>query len=250
MQESSGALPELPNIIKIIAARCGDTPMGHFLSAWENIIYSAAISLLIVAVTYFGTRKLELVPGRYQNFLEAIFGGIDDFVTSILGAKGRKYVPFVGTLFIYIIVMNLIGLVPFLKSPTSSWSTTLALALCVFVYAQYTAFKELGFFGYVDHLAGQPRGGLLWSIVLPVMMFAMHVIAELVRPLSLSLRLRTNIWGEDMLLAMMAAAGLKGLPMYFFMTALSLMTAVVQAMVFALLATVYLALVQKHEEAH
>jgi F-type H+-transporting ATPase subunit a len=250
MQESSSALPELPNVVTLIAHRLGGSPIAQFLLRWENIIYSASISLLIVAIVYFGSRKLQLVPGRYQSFLEAVFGGIDDFVCSIMGSNGRRYVPFLGTLFVYIITMNLIGLIPFLKAPTASWSTTLALALCVFVYAQYTAFKELGFFGYFDHLMGNPRGGLAWSVVLPAMMLVMHVIAELVRPLSLSLRLRTNIWGEDMLLAMMASVGLKGLPLYFFMTVLSLMTAVVQAMVFALLATVYLALVQKHEEAH
>jgi F-type H+-transporting ATPase subunit a len=250
MQESMVSLPELPNFIGLIAEKCQGSPFSQFLLHWENIIYSISISFFIIAAVYFGTRKLKVVPERYQNFLEAVFGGIDDFVCSVLGKNGRRYVPFLGTLFIYIIVMNLAGLVPFFKSPTASWSTTMALALCVFIYAQYTAFKELGFFGYFDHLMGSPRGGLAWSVILPATMLVIHMIAELVRPLSLSLRLRTNIWGEDLLLAMTASLGLKGLPLYFFMTLLSLMTAVVQAMVFGLLATVYLALVQKHEEAH
>ena len=83
---------------------------------------------------------------------------------------------------------------------------------------------------------------------MPVMMFFLHLVGELVKPLSLSLRLRTNIWGEDMMLAMMTHMGLGGLPLLFFMTILSLMTAVIQAMVFSLLSMVYLALVTKHEE--
>ncbi len=248
--ESPRALAELPNVIAIIAQHFAGTAFGGFLLRWENTLYAVLVSLLIVVLTWLATRKLSRLPTPAQNVAEAVFGGIDDFVCSVLGPQGRRHVPFVGTLFIYIITMDLVGLVPFFKSPTSSWSITMALALCVFAYAQYTAVKELGIWGYIDHLMGQPRGALAWSLVLPAMMLFMHLTAELVRPLSLSLRLRTNIWGEDILLAMMAGLGLKGLPLYFFMTILSLMTAIIQAMVFSLLATVYLALVTKHEEAH
>jgi len=250
MQEVATKLPELTNFVQLIAERSSSNAVAQFLLRWENVIFSAFISLMIIAVVYLGTRKMQVVPGRYQNFLETVFGGIDDFICSVMGPKGRRYLPFLGTLFICIIVMNLAGLVPFLKSPTSSLSTTVALALCVFIYAQYTALREFGFFGYFDHLMGNPRGGLAWSIIMPIMMLLIHLMTELVRPFSLSLRLRMNIWGEDLLLAMTADLGLKGLPAYFFMTALSLMTAIIQALVFSLLATVYLALVQKGEEVH
>lgn len=244
------ALPELPNIIELLAKKFEGTGFSQFLLTWENVIYSFIIIGFITLFVYLNVRKLAFIPGRRQGLLELVFGGIDDFVCGIMGEKGRAYTPFVGTLFIYILVMNLFGMLPFMKSPSSSWSTTLALALCVFIYVQFTALKELGIWGYVDHLMAQPRGALAWSVILPAFLFLLHIIAEVIRPVSLSLRLRTNVWGDDMLVAMMAQGGLKGLPMLFFISILALMTAVIQALVFSLLATVYLALVQKHEEVH
>jgi F-type H+-transporting ATPase subunit a len=246
----TNSLPELPNFVTILAEKFHGTSLANFLHSYENFIFSFLVSVAIVLFVYFSVRKFKFIPGRRQVFLEMVFGGLDDFTAGVLGKNSRKHLPFLGTLFIYIFVMNLIGLIPFLKSPTSSWSVTLALSLCVFAYVQYTALKDLGLFGYVDHLAGNPRGPMAWSLILPATMFVLHLLAELVRPLSLSLRLRTNIWGEDMMLAMMAGMGLKGLPLLFFMTLLALMSAIIQAVVFSLLAMVYLALVTKHEEAH
>jgi len=188
-----------------------------------------------------------MIPGRLQSAFEMIAGGLDAFVCGILGPKGRRFTPFIGTLFVYILFMNLISLVPFMKAPTSSWSVTLALAICVFIYLQYTGFKELGFFGFIDHLLGNPRGVLAASVVIPILMFFLHTIAELIRPISLSLRLRSNIWGDDMLLTILAGFGLKGIPLLLFNTLLALLAAVVQACVFCLLTTIYFALVLTHE---
>jgi len=249
-EETSTPLPELPNFIELLARHFHGTPFGDFLHQWENVIYSVFIITLITVGVHLGTRRPKLVPGRWQNVVEMVMGGIDDFVCGLLGPKGRKLTPFIGTIFIYVLLMNVIGLIPFFKSPSSSWSTTLALALCVFVYVQYTAIKGLGFLGYLDHLAGQPRGGLAMSVIMPVMMFLMHVVAELVRPISLSLRLRTNIWGDDLLMAVMAGFGLKAWPMLFFISTLAVLTAFVQAVVFTLLTTVYFALVMPHDEEH
>jgi F-type H+-transporting ATPase subunit a len=136
-----------------------------------------------------------------------------------------------------------------MKSPTSSWSTTLALALCVFVYIQYAALKELGAVGYVDHMMGRPRGILAFSVFIPLIMFFLHIVSELVRPISLSLRLRSNIWGDDMLMAVLAGFGLAGVPLLLFNLFLIIIAGLVQALVFSLLTTIYFALVLAHEEA-
>ena len=144
--------------------------------------------------------------------------------------------------------MNLSGLVPFVKSPSTSWSTTLALAICVFFYVQYVGFKELGFWGYIDHALGRPRGIVAFSVFIPLMMFLMHVVSEFIRPISLSLRLRSNIWGDDMLLAVFAGFGLKGLPLLLFNSLMAIVVSFVQALVFCLLATIYFTLVLTHEE--
>ncbi len=250
MAETHVGSLELPNLVTLLANKLGgQSPFAKYLYLWENVIFSLIIVCIISLIAYLASRKRKLIPDRLQNACEVFVGGIDDFVCGILGHKGRKYTPFIGTLFIYIIFMNLFGLIPFMKSPTSSWSTTLALAICVFIYVQYSAIRELGFLGYLDHMMGRPRGFLIFTAVIPILLFFVHILSELVRPISLSLRLRSNIWGDDMLLAIMAGFGLKGLPLLFFNTLLVILAGIVQAMVFCLVSTIYFALAVQHEEA-
>lgn len=250
MVEAGLIQPELPDIITILAVRFKGSILANWLYQWEHIIYSLIIIIALSLVAYFASRKSKMIPGKLQNVAEAVVGGLDEFVCGILGPKGRKYTPFIGTLFIYILFMNLSGLIPFMKPSTSSWSTTLALALCVFVYVQYTAIRQMGFLGYFDHLAGKPRGIMAFTIVLPVLMFSLHLIAELIRPVSLSLRLRSNVWGDDVLLAVLANFGIKGLPLLFLNMLMAVLTAVVQAVVFCLLSTIYFSLAFVSEEEH
>lgn len=243
MSEQALSHPELPNLITYLESVFKDTRIGQFLFFWQNIIFSLIIAGIILLIAYFACRKRHLIPGRLQNAVESIVEVLDDFVCGIIGPKGRRYTPFIGTLFIYILFMNLAGFIPFMKSATSSWSVTLALALCVFVYVQYTGFKELGFIGYIDMLAEKPRGFLLASVIFPLLMFFIHLISELVKPITLSLRLRSNIWGDDMLLAVLSGFGVKGVPILVFSTVLTIIAAVVQAVVFCLLTTIYFAFI-------
>jgi F-type H+-transporting ATPase subunit a len=122
------------------------------------------------------------------------------------------------------------------------------LAICVFCYVQYVGFKELGFWGYIDHALGRPRGIIAFSVFIPALMFVLHIVSELVRPISLSLRLRSNIWGDDMLLAVFASFGLKGLPLLLFNSLMAIVVALVQTLVFCLLTTIYFTLILSHEE--
>ncbi len=247
MSQNTG-MPELPDIFAVLTEKFPANSFFKFVYLWEHISYSLIIVLLLGVLAYFAGRKKSLIPGRLQNCAEVIVGGFDDFVCGILGPKGKKYTPFIGTLFIYILFMNLSGLIPFIKASTASWSTTLALSLCVFFYVQYTALREMGFLGYLDHLAGKPRGVLAFTIIMPLFMFFLHIITELIRPLSLSLRLRGNIWGDEILLGLLSGFGIKGLPLLFFNMSMGVLTAIVQAVVFCLLTTIYFALVLTHEE--
>ena len=249
MVEGAQLQQELPNLISLLADKIGRaTHLGALVYLWENVIFSFLIVIIISLIVYLATRKPQMIPGRMQNALEVVAGGLDDFIRGILGEKGRRYTPFIGTLFIYILFMNLAGIIPFMKSPTSSWSTTLALAICVFVYVQYTAIREMGFLGYLDHMMGRPRGILAFSVFIPLMMFILHIVSELVRPISLSLRLRSNIWGDDLLLSVLAKFGTGGIPLFVFSALLAILAALVQAVVFSLLTTIYFALVLTHEE--
>jgi len=247
MSQSIGA-PELPDIFAVLAEKFPASPLFKFIYLWEHVSYSLIIVLVLGILAYFACRKKSLVPEPLQNFAEVVVGGLNDFICGILGPKGRKYTPFIGTLFLYILFMNLSGLIPFMKASTASWSTTLALALCVFFYVQYTAIRELGFLGYLDHLAGKPRGVLAFTVILPLFMLFLHIITELIRPISLSLRLRGNIWGDEILIGLLSSFGIKGLPLLFFNMSMAVLTAVVQAVVFTLLTTIYFALVLTHEE--
>lgn len=248
--KTTAAHPEFPNIISMLAEHCEGTALGHLLLTWESTIYALFVISLLTVFAYLATRKRQLVPGRMQSAAEIFVTAVDDFVCSVLGPKGRKYTPFIGTIFIYILSMNYLGLIPFFRAPTTDWSVTLGLALIVFVYVQYTAFKELGFLGYSDHLMGKPRGVLALSIIMPIFLLALHLIGELIRPLSLSIRLRSNMWGDDMLLAFLASGGLKALPVLFVNTVLVCLFATIQAVIFSLLTTVYFALILVHEEEH
>ena len=246
---SAVVIPELPNVLSLLADSLRGTVAGNFLNSWENLFFSLFIAAMLVLAAILVSRKHEMVPGRLQNAMEILVEGLDGLVCGILGRKdGRKYLPFLGTLFIYILFMNLCGLIPFMKSATSGWSTTAALALCVFFYVNYTAVRKLGFIGYLDHLAGRPRGIMAVTAILPLMMFVLHTFSELIRPVTLSLRLRSNVWGDDVLMAVFAGFGLKGFPLLFFNTLLALLSAIVQAIVFLLLSTIYFALVLNHDD--
>ena len=248
MTESSISQPELRNFVGLIAEKFDGTPFARLLLTYENVIYSLIIVAIVSAVAWMASRRSSMIPGRLQLFVEMVVGGLDDFVCGILGPEGKRFTPFIGTLFIYILFMNLMGIIPFFKSSTSSLSTTVPLALCVFLYVQYTAIKENGVLGYIDHLMGNPRGIIAFTVFIPVLLFFIHIVSELVKPLSLSLRLRSNVWAEDMLLAVTAQFGIGGVPLFLFNMLLTILGGVVQAVVFSLLSTVYFALVLPHHE--
>jgi F-type H+-transporting ATPase subunit a len=248
MAEAHSAQPELPNILTLLAEHSHNETLIQFVNTWGNVLYSLLIVIILSIACVVMSKRRQMIPQRFQNAGELIAAGFNDFVCGILGPKGKRFTPFIGTLFIYILSMNLIGLIPFMKSSTTSWSTTLALAICVFVYVQYTAFKELGALGYFDHLMGQPRGVIALSVVIPVLMLFLHILAEFVRPISLSLRLRSNIWADDLLFAIVTNFGLAGLPLLLFNTFLAIMAGLIQATVFCLLSTVYFSLVLEHDE--
>ncbi len=250
--------PEFPNIIELLhEGTHGQEPVINFLFEYRIVVFSTLIWLLLGILAYLAYRKRSLIPGGVQNFVEWVVEGLTGLVTSILGNDGRRYVPFIGTLFVYIFCMNLFGLIPGMFSPTSKLNTTLALAICVFLYVQYTGMRNFGILGYLHHLAGSPRSAVEWFLV--PLNLPLHIIGELARPVSLSLRLFGNITGEDMLLAIFATLGVSllsfmhmpiGIPLHLPFIFLALLTSFVQALVFTLLTTIYFSLMSSHDEEH
>lgn len=251
-----GGHAELPNFITVIVGFLGkETTVGRFLDQWENFIFSFLSVIILGIIVSAASRRARLVPGGLQNAVEFLVEKLDGFICGILGPQGRKHVPFLGSLFIYILFMNLFGLIPFMRSPTANLNQTLALALCVFMYVQYTGIRNFGIRGYIFHMAGEPRDTI--SIALIPIMLPLHIIGELAKPLSLSLRLFGNITGEDVLIVIFVTLGIGligfmhlpiGLPLQVPFLFLAILTSTIQALVFMLLSTVYFLMMMPHDE--
>lgn len=246
--------PEFPNIIEILNHYI-DSDFTQFLFDFRIVIFSLIVGAILSILVIAAYRRRSLIPGPLQNFVEWVVGGLSNMVISVLGERGRKYVPFLGTLFIYIFCMNIFGLIPGMFSSTSKLNTTLGLAICVFLYVQFAGIRNFGILGYVYHLAGSPKSVVEWCLV--PLNLPLHIIGELAKPVSLSLRLFGNISGEDMLLAIFAGLGVAimsfmhlpvGIPLHLPFIFLALLTSFVQALVFTLLATIYFSLMSHQED--
>jgi F-type H+-transporting ATPase subunit a len=248
-EHAEGPSMHVPNVINILHHYFPHHPLVQVLHQWEDIVFSILVACLLAGFAVAAARRGADVPRGLQNFFEFAVESLDNFVCGILGPHGRDFTPFIGTLFLYIFSMNLFGLIPFMKSPTSSYAVTLPLGITVFVYVQYTGIRRLGFLRYLDHLAGEPRNAVGF-ILIPLMLF-LHVVGEFVKPVSLSLRLFGNIWGEDVLIAVFVGMGSAlgiPVPLHFPFLLLALLTSFVQATVFCLLTTIYISLMLPHDE--
>lgn len=240
--------PEVPNIFTLLN-HIFDAPWSEFLHEWESLIFSIMIAIALSLLFYFAARKNELIPSGLQNFVEAIVETLRNFILEILGPEGEKFVPLLGSLFVYIVAMNWSAVLPFMKPPTSNFNITIALAVCVFALVQYLNIKNWGFLGFLYHLAGSPKGFLGWALV--PLMLPIEILTQLTRPLTLALRLFGNIVGEDILIGAAALFGVyllsatelaAGLPMQLPFLLLALLTGLMQALVFTLLSTIYILL--------
>lgn len=202
-----------------------------------TILYTWLVMTLLVLVSWLATRRLTNGPriSRWQNFLEIVVGTINDQIRDVSQQNPRRYLPFIGTLFLFIVTSNLLAVVPGFLAPTSSLSTTAALAICVLVAVPVYGILNRGFLGYLK-LYIQPT-----PLMLPF-----NVIGELSRTLALAVRL----FGNMMSGAKIAAILLAIVPLFFpiLMNALGLLTGLIQAYIFAILALVYIAsATQSHE---
>ena len=213
--------------------------LGHFAHAYPHVIYSWFVILLLIIFAVLATRKIEMIPTKAQNFFEIVISGMEEFMVDITGEEGRWFFPIIATIFIYIAVCNLLGLVPGMFPPTASINTTVSCAIPVFLFTHYIGIKYHGI-KYIKHFLG-PVWWLI-PIILPI-----EVIGHLARILSLSFRLFGNITGHELVLAilfMLAGAFFAPLPIM----AMGIFVAFVQAFVFFLLSTMYFA--GSMEEAH
>ena len=257
MVETAHGHPEVINWIQLLAKVFAPSEFSDLLLRWEKAIFAAVVIGLITFVSVTVSRNIKLVPGRLQALFELLIAGLDDVVQGVMGPRGRAYTPFVGSLFIYIFTSNLLGLVP-LQNSTMGFLTTVApIAVSVFLYVQWTGITKNGLLGYLHHLCGSPRDIFGWLVV--PMMFPLHVLGELIKPLSLSFRLYGNIMAGHILLAVFLGMGIAmlkplgipaGVPLHFPFLFLELLVGAIQAFVFTLLSTIYIAMMLPHEQHH
>ncbi len=228
-------------------------PIGASVGFTQSNLYMLIAGGLIVALMMYGMRQAALVPDRLQGLAESAYGFIDDMVVAQVGEEGRRFFPFVFTLFMFVLFGNMLGLFPYAFTYTSHISLTFTLALIVFVLITVVAIVLHGkkFFGYFF-----PEGAPLWlaPIIIPV-----EIVSYLSRPVSLSIRLFANMVAGHVMLkvfatfvVMLGGLGVVGpfvavmpLTINVALVGFEVLVAFLQAYVFAILTCIYL-----HDAVH
>jgi F-type H+-transporting ATPase subunit a len=195
-----------------------------------TIVFTWALMLALAGGSKLATRKLsvDLKPARWQSLLEIIVTGIEKQIEDVGLKTPKKYIGFIGTLFLFIALASLCTILPGYEPPTGSLSTTAALALCVLIAVPFFGVEEQGVRGY------------LASYLEPTAIMApFNIISELSRSLALAIRLFGNMMSGAMIIAILLTITPFIFPVA--MSALGLLTGMVQAYIFSILAAVYIA---------
>jgi F-type H+-transporting ATPase subunit a len=233
----------------------------HLIPGMPDVItMSWLVMLLIVAVCSVAVFTVKKSPRGMQSAVEYFIEWLLEKAKDILGENAFRFMPLFVMLFLFIFFSNLLGLIPGLKSPTANISINLAMALIVFFSTHYFGIREKGFFGYFKHFCGPPY----W---LAPLFFPIHILSELIRPISLTLRLFFNILAKEVLLALLAALfvmfiALDAIPVIkgvlltgdvflrLFIMLLGVLVSFVQALVFTSLTMVYISGAVTPSEGH
>lgn len=203
----------------------------HIFSAW-------VVMAVLVILSILATRNMQLVPRGIQNFMEVVVEALMGLIDQTAGAKGRAFAPVVMTAFLFILAANWIGTLPFFgnirgfKSPNSNLNITASMAIIVFLLCQVFAIRTNGIPGYLK------------EFVVPN---PLHILTELSRPLSLSLRLFGNIFAGGVLVHTML--GIAPFITFVFL-GLELFVGAVQALIFTMLTLVFLTIAVTPHHAH
>jgi F-type H+-transporting ATPase subunit a len=205
----------------------------------DYIVMCILVAAFLIVVFGLASRRLSLIPSKRQSALELIVQMFEGLLTDLIGEQGKRYLPMIGTVGLFIFSANMLGLVPGFMSPTSKLNVTAGCALTVFVYYHWQGMKAQGVLKYLKHFSGPIPA--LAPLMLPI-----EIISHFSRPVSLSLRLFGNIFAEELLIVVIASIVPFVLPLPFM--AIAIFTATIQAFVFVLLACIYIAGAVAHEE--
>jgi len=194
----------------------------------QTVVTTWVLTLLMALGSWAATRRLRVTPGPVQVVLEGIIEAIENAIRAVLPGEARRVLPFIATLWLFIVVANLSGLIPGADAPTGNLSTTAALAVLVFLSVHWFGIRSEGIATYVRHyLAPIP------------LMLPFHIISEMTRTLALAVRLFGNMMSLEMaaLLVLLVGGILVPIPLLM----LHIVEALIQAYIFGMLALIYIA---------
>ena len=172
----------------------------------DHVTYTWAVMVILAVAAFLASRNVALVPRGMQNFFEVVLEQFQQMIDDVIGPEGRRFLPLIATLGLFILVGNLLSLVPGMYGPTTNLNTTAACALVVFFAYHYIGIRKQGPLTYLKHFMGPV------PLALKPLMFVIEIISHLARPLSLTLRLFGNMTGGHILLAIIFfLMGLDGL---------------------------------------
>lgn len=209
-----------------------------FINLNLTIVMTWAIMILLVIGAWLITRNLKTSinnRSRWQNILEIIVLLINDQIKEIGLKNPKKYIGFIGTLFLFIAVSSILSIIPWYEPPTASLSTTVALAISVFISVPVFGIAERGFWKYLKTYI-EPK----------FFMLPLNIISEISRSIALAIRLFGNMMSSGLVATILISLAPFFFPMI--MDALGLLTGVIQAYIFAILASVYIAAATQNEE--
>jgi F-type H+-transporting ATPase subunit a len=211
---------------------------------WTNYMAMEVLGLIVMMIIpLLVMNKSVAKPGKLQQLFEVIYEFFRDQARDVVGHDGPKHVVLFGTIFLFVLTMNLVGIIPTLESPTMFWPVPVGIAVATFVYYNFFGFKVQGPVNYLKHFAG-PVWWLAWFL------FPIEIISHLIRPVSLSIRLGANMLaGEQVTNAFLFLAPYV-IPTIFM--GLHVFVSFLQAFIFMVLAMAYVggAVEHEHEEGH
>ena len=225
-------------------AGVGNTLIGFVgkpavLRPWADFVVMQilVIVLLMTVIALLRPRLSSDRPGAFQQFFELLYDFVAGQTEEQVGHEGHKFLAYFGTIFIFVLVSNLIGLVPCFESPTMTASVTCGCAMATFFYYHLVGIQANGF-GYIKHFLG-PLWWLAW------LMFPIEIVSHLARPLSLTVRLYANMFAGEKVTMVFLKMTLFAVPVVFM--GLHLFVGIIQAYIFMLLTMIYVASAAAHE---
>ena len=235
----------------------------------DHVTYTWVVMAILTVAAFVASRNVQMVPRGLQNFFEVVLEQFQQMIDDVIGREGRPFLPLIATLGLFILVANLLSLVPGMNGPTTNLNTTAACALVVFFAYHYIGIRKQGPLTYLKHFMGPV------PLALKPLMFVIEIISHCARPLSLSLRLFGNMMAGHILLAifffMMGFDGMLGwalsgtlggivvgapaalIMVVFvvgFLLPLKILVAFIQTFIFCKLAMLYIAAAVEEAEHH